>query len=36
VAATGSHRELLRDHPGYRALVSRTDAEAEPAEETVR
>lgn len=26
VAATGSHRELLRDHPGYRALVTRGEA----------
>ncbi|MEV6211389.1 ABC transporter ATP-binding protein [Kitasatospora sp. NPDC051914] len=27
VAATGRHRDLLRDHPGYRALVSRAEAE---------
>ncbi|GAA1142534.1 ABC-type multidrug transport system fused ATPase/permease subunit [Kitasatospora gansuensis] len=25
VAATGPHRELLRDHPGYRALVTRDE-----------
>ncbi|WP_033214782.1 ABC transporter transmembrane domain-containing protein [Kitasatospora phosalacinea] len=31
VAATGTHRELLRTHPGYRALVAR-DADS-PAEE---
>ncbi|MER5635863.1 ABC transporter ATP-binding protein [Kitasatospora sp. NPDC002227] len=41
VAATGRHRDLLRDHPGYLALVSRAEAEetAVPAprtEETVR
>ncbi|AUG81514.1 ABC transporter [Kitasatospora sp. MMS16-BH015] len=29
VAATGSHRELLRDHPGYQALVARTEADSE-------
>jgi ABC-type multidrug transport system fused ATPase/permease subunit len=27
VAATGSHRGLLRDHPGYRALVSRSSGD---------
>ncbi|MEU1305921.1 ABC transporter ATP-binding protein [Streptomyces shenzhenensis] len=32
VAATGSHRRLLADEPGYRALVARDDA----AEEVVR
>ncbi|WP_345699031.1 ABC transporter ATP-binding protein [Kitasatospora terrestris] len=34
VVATGRHRDLLRAHPGYRALVTRDDAEpadAEPA-----
>jgi ABC-type multidrug transport system fused ATPase/permease subunit len=42
VAATGPHRELLRDHPGYRALVSREEPPAtrlpapRPAEESVR
>ncbi|GLW56437.1 ABC transporter transmembrane domain-containing protein [Kitasatospora phosalacinea] len=35
VAATGTHRELLRSHPGYRTLVTRdADARSEtPAEE---
>ncbi|MFB7943613.1 ABC transporter transmembrane domain-containing protein [Kitasatospora phosalacinea] len=36
VAATGTHRELLRSHPGYRTLVTR-DADSRPetpAEET--
>ncbi|WP_457030532.1 ABC transporter transmembrane domain-containing protein [Kitasatospora sp. P5_F3] len=29
VAATGPHRELLRDHPGYRALVTREETPTE-------
>ncbi|WP_407991007.1 ABC transporter transmembrane domain-containing protein [Kitasatospora sp. CMC57] len=42
VAAAGPHRELLRDHPGYRALVSREEPAGtgvpapRPAEESVR
>ncbi|GAA2841509.1 ABC transporter ATP-binding protein [Kitasatospora paracochleata] len=42
VVATGRHRELLRDHPGYRALVSREESTGaalpapRPAEEAVR
>ncbi|MFJ9520751.1 ABC transporter transmembrane domain-containing protein [Kitasatospora sp. NPDC101801] len=35
VAATGPHRELLRDHPGYRALVTREETSAEPVTEPV-
>lgn len=36
VAATGTHRELLAAHPGYRALVARGegDAEDDPGERT--
>lgn len=30
-AAVGSHAELLRDHPGYRALVARSTGEEEAA-----
>jgi ABC-type multidrug transport system fused ATPase/permease subunit len=36
VVASGSHAELLAAEPGYRALVSRDDSVAEPAEDGVR
>jgi ABC-type multidrug transport system fused ATPase/permease subunit len=36
VVASGSHAELLAAEPGYRALVSRSDSVAEPADEGVR
>ncbi|MER5864955.1 ABC transporter ATP-binding protein [Kitasatospora sp. NPDC002040] len=36
VVAAGPHRELLRDHPAYRAMVSRDEAQAEAEAEAVQ
>ncbi|MEU6788068.1 ABC transporter ATP-binding protein [Nonomuraea angiospora] len=36
VAAAGEHRDLLREHPGYRLLVSRDDEPSTPPERAAR
>ncbi|MFF4615251.1 ABC transporter transmembrane domain-containing protein [Nonomuraea jabiensis] len=36
VAAAGDHRDLLREHPGYRLLVSRDDEPSTPPERAAR